>query len=101
MLAVMVSSVPSHLALTVMKPHFLSLVLALCIGTTALADAKPNPGAKSKRAYSHKSESGQGKNSKAQFRRESIRPVIDLHPKKAGTFKTTKSAPAYKYYNPR
>lgn len=84
-----------------MKTQFLSLLFALCIGAAATADAKPSPGAKSKRAYSHKSESSKGKTNKAQFRSQSVRPVIDLHPHKAGTFKTTKAAPSYKYYNPR
>ncbi|MBO2011725.1 hypothetical protein [Hymenobacter negativus] len=84
-----------------MKASFFSLLLALCVGAAATADAKPSPGAKSKRAYSHNSESSRGKTSKAQFRSQSIRPVIDLHPHKAGTFKTAKAAPSYKYYNPR
>ncbi len=84
-----------------MKTYFFSLLLAACIGAAATADAKPGPGVKSKRAYSHNSESGKGKNNRAQFRNQSIRPVIDLHPHKAGTFKTAKAAPAYKYYNPR
>jgi hypothetical protein len=84
-----------------MKTYFFSLLFAVCVGAAATADAKPSPGAKSKRAYSHKSESGKGKTSKAQFRRESLRPTIDLHPHKASTFKTSKAAPSYKYYNPR
>ncbi|GAB3572563.1 hypothetical protein [Hymenobacter daeguensis] len=84
-----------------MKTYFFSLLLALCMGAATVATAKPGPGARSKRAYSHTSESGRGKATKARFRSQSIRPVIDLHPHKAGVFKTTKSAPAYKYYNPR
>lgn len=84
-----------------MKTYCFSLLLAVCLGAATTADAKPSPGAKSKRAYSHSNESSKGKNNKAQFRKQSIRPVIDLHPHKAGTFKTAKAAPSYKYYNPR
>ena len=83
-----------------MKPFFLPLLLAFCISATAVS-AKPGPAMKSKRAYSHSSDAGKGKNDKAQFRSQSIRPVIDLHPHKSGTFKTAKAAPHYKYYNPR
>ena len=84
-----------------MKSSFFSLLLALCIGAAATVGAKPGPGAKPKRAYSHASESGKGKNTKARFRSQSTRPVIDMHPNKPTTFKTTKAAPPYKYYNPR
>jgi hypothetical protein len=83
-----------------MKTYFFPLLLALCVGATTV-EAKPGPGAKSKRAYSHQAESGKGKANKAQFRRQSQRPTIDLHPNKPTTFKTTKAAPPYKYYNPR
>jgi hypothetical protein len=84
-----------------MKTYFFPLLLALCVGTATAVDAKPGPGAKSKRAYTHHAESGKGRTSKVQFRNESTRPVIDLHPNKPTTFKTTKAAPPYKYYNPR
>lgn len=85
-----------------MKTYSLLLLFALSIGA-ATVTAKPSPGAKSKRAYSHNSESGRGKTNKAQFRKQNPNsgPLIDLHAHKAGTFKTAKAAPAYKYYNPR
>jgi hypothetical protein len=84
-----------------MKTHCFSLLLALCLGAATTTDAKPSPGAKAKRAYAHTSESGWGKTSKVRFRNPSIRPVIDLHPNKPGSFKTTKPTPPYKYYTPR
>ena len=48
----------------------------------------------------HAAEAGKGKSDKAQFRRESTRPTVDLHPHKLETFKTTKAKHHYKFKNP-
>ena len=81
---------------------FLSIVLSgLCLSLTLAATAQPRPRANARRAFSHKSESNQGKNNRIHFRKVSSRPVIDLKPHKLESFKTAKSPKPYKYYNPR
>jgi hypothetical protein len=77
------------------------LLLGLGLSLTLPATAQSRPNVKAKRAFAHKSESGQGKNNKAHFRKEGIRPVIDFKPHKLESFKTAKSPKPYKYYNPR
>ena len=84
-----------------MHKFFFLMLLGLGLSLTLPATAKPRPKPKAKRAFSHGSESGQGKNNKAQFRREGGRPVIDLRPHRLESFKTTQSPKPYKYYNPR
>ena len=76
------------------------LFVFLFFGTemAALANSQPRPRFKSKRAFAHASESGQGKNSKARFRRENnIRPIIDLNPNSITKARTIKSPKPYKY----
>ncbi|MBU6122526.1 hypothetical protein [Hymenobacter siberiensis] len=80
---------------------FFLLFLGLGLSLTIPATAQSRPKLKARRAFSHTSESGQGKNNKIQFRRESNRPVIDMKPHKLESFKTAKSPKPYKYYNPR
>jgi hypothetical protein len=79
------------------------LLLGVGLSLTSPANAQSRPKVKAKRAFSHSSESGQGKNNKAHFRRENggSRPVIDLKPHKLESFKTAKAPKPYKYYNPR
>ena len=80
--------------------HFVALLFLFVLAAgTAQAQAKPK--VKPKRAFAHTTESSQGKTSRAQFRRESSRPVIDLTPHKLETFKTAKANKNYKYKNPR
>ena len=84
-----------------MKKVFPFLLLALCLDFASFAATGPRSKAKAKRAFTHNSESGKGKANKAQFRRESIRPVVDLTPHKLETFKTSKAAPHYKWAKAR
>ena len=64
----------------------------------ALANSQPRPRFKTKRAFAHTSESGQGRNSKARFRRENnIRPIIDLNPNSITKAKTIKAPKPYRY----
>ena len=78
------------------------LLLGLGLSFTLPATAQLRPKVKAKRAFAHKSESGQGKNNKAHFRHDNgSRPVIDLKPHKLESFKTSKSPKPYKYYNPK
>ncbi|MBF9140930.1 hypothetical protein [Hymenobacter properus] len=80
-----------------MKQLFLLLLLA-CFATSTV-QAQNRPKVKAKRAFSHTSESSKGKTSKVHFRRETIRPVIDLKPNSLERSKTVKAPKAYKYSN--
>lgn len=84
-----------------MHKIFLLLFLGIGLNLTLPATARPHPKLKARRAFSHNSASGRGRNNKARFRRENIRPVIDLKPHKQEFFKTAKAPKPYKYYNPR
>ncbi|MDB5269109.1 MAG: hypothetical protein JWP58_2149 [Hymenobacter sp.] len=86
-----------------MHKIFSLLLLGLGLSLTLPATAQSRPKVKAKRAFAHKSESSQGKNNKAHFRKENggSRPVIDLKPHKLESFKTTKPPKPYKYYNPK
>ena len=77
------------------------MLLGFGLSLTLPAAAQSRHKVKAKRAFSHKSESGQGKNNKAHFRKTGARPVIDLKPHELESFKTAKSPKPYKYYNPR
>ena len=79
-------------------PHLL-VALVLSSGVASSATAQKRPKGNSKRAFSHNSESGKGKTSKARFRRESDRPVIDLNPNSLVKTKTTKAPKPYKFSN--
>ena len=83
-----------------MKKLFFLPLLALGIGLATPATAQSASKVKAKRAFAHNSEAGRGKTNKVQFRRESTRPVIDLHPKKTTSFKTVKAQKPYKFSNP-
>jgi len=80
-----------------MKQLFLLLLLACFTAGTVQAQSRPKP--KAKRAFSHNSESGRDKASKAQFRRETVRPVIELRPHSLERSKTVKAPKPYKYSN--
>ena len=80
-----------------MNKLFPLLLVALGLGTAGLATAQDRPKGSLKRAFSHSSEAGKGKNNKAHFRRESIRPVIDLNPHSPEKFKTAKANHHYKF----
>ena len=84
-----------------MRTFFSLLFLGLGLSLALPATARPHPKLKARRAFSHSSESGRGRHNKARFRRENIRPVIDLKPHKLELFKTAKAPKPYKYYNPR
>lgn len=80
-------------------PHLL-VALVLSCGVASSAEAQKRPKAKpAKRAFTHSAESGKGKTSKARFRRESERPVIDLNPNSLVKTKTTKAPKPYKFSN--
>jgi len=80
-----------------MKQFFLLLLLACFAAGTVQAQNRPK--VKAKRAFAHPSESSKGKASKAQFRRENVRPVIDLKPNSLERSKTVKAPKPYKYSN--
>lgn len=73
------------------------LLLAIMACTSSLSHAQSRPQKKYKRTYNHSAEASKGRNSKAQFRRESIRPVIDLNPRSLEKSRTTKAPRPYKY----
>ena len=78
-----------------MKYYLLLLALFACANGTTQAQNRPK--IKAKHAFTHSSEASKGKNSKARFRRESVRPVIDLNPRNLAKTKTTKAPKPYKY----
>ncbi|MFD2720525.1 hypothetical protein ACFST9_17525 [Hymenobacter monticola] len=80
-----------------MKQFFLLLLLACFAAGTVQAQNRPK--VKAKRAFSHNSESRQGKTAKTQFRRENVRPVIELRPNSLERSKTVKAPKPYKYSN--
>ena len=80
------------------KLSFLFAFLFFGTEMAALANYQPRPRFKAKRAFAHTSESGQGRNSKARFRRENnIRPIIDLNPHSLTRTKTVRAPKPYKY----
>ncbi|HEX8326185.1 MAG TPA: hypothetical protein VF629_01505 [Hymenobacter sp.] len=79
-------------------PHLL-VALVLSSGIASSAAAQKRPKSSAKRAFSHNSESSKGKTSKARFRRENDRPVIDLNPNSLVKTKTTKAPKPYKFSN--
>lgn len=73
------------------------LLLAFGLSSAGPATAQSRPKGNLKRAFSHQSGAGKGKNNKAQFRRENVRPVIDLNPHSPEKFKTAKANHHYKF----
>lgn len=84
-----------------MHKLFSLLFLGIGLSLTLPATARPHPKLKARRAFSHNSESGRGRDNRVRFRRENSRPVIDLKPHKLEAFKTVKAPRPYKYYSPR
>lgn len=82
---------------TVMNKFFLPLLFACSLSTAGTAIAQGRPKGNLKRAFNHRAVASAGKNNKAQFRRESIRPVIDLNPHTPEKFKTAKANKHYKF----
>ena len=80
-----------------MKNAFILLFIALLFGSASVAIGQNRPRIKAKRAFSHSSEAGKGRNDRAHFRKESIRPVIDLNPHSPEKFKTAKANHHYKF----
>ncbi|MCI1186909.1 hypothetical protein MON38_05715 [Hymenobacter sp. DH14] len=80
-----------------MNKLFLLLLFVFSLSTAGLATAQNRPKGSLKRAFNHSSEAGKGKNNKAQFRRDNIRPVIDLNPHTPEKFKTAKANHHYKF----
>ncbi|GAB3658739.1 hypothetical protein GCM10027594_29950 [Hymenobacter agri] len=80
-----------------MNKLFLLLLFAFSLSTAGRAAAQDRPKGNLKRAFNHSSEAGKGKNNKAHFRRESLRPVIDLNPHSPEKFKTAKANHHYKF----
>ena len=77
--------------------YFVMLLLIFVFGVAGV-QAQKNP--KAKRAFSHTSESSEGKTNKARFRHESKGfNIIDLHPKSPARFKTAKANKDYKFSN--
>ena len=79
-----------------MRKFFL-LLFACSLSTAGLATAQSRPKGNLKHAFSHRAVAGSGRNNRAQFRRESIRPVIDLNPHTPEKFKTAKAGHHYKF----
>ncbi|GAA4035406.1 hypothetical protein GCM10022409_20090 [Hymenobacter glaciei] len=75
----------------------LLLLFAFSLSTAGVATAQNRPKGNLKRAFKHESGAGAGKNNKAQFRRENIRPVIDLNPHSLEKFKTAKANKHYRF----
>ena len=73
------------------------LLLLLSVFAAGSVQAQGKPKVKAKRAFSHSSESSRGKTAKTQFRRETIRPVIDLKPNSLERSKTVKAPKPFKY----
>lgn len=84
-----------------MHKFFFLLLLGFGLSLTLPVAAQPRPRFKAKRAFAHNSESGRGRSNKAHFRKENVRPIIDLKPHKLESFRTTKAPKSYKYRNPR
>lgn len=86
-----------------MKKIFSLLLMVFFLTAAAgLSEARDTkPGKAGRKAFRHNSESGKGKNSKAQFRKENKGSgVIDLNPRKPEKFKTARANPSYKYPKP-
>lgn len=80
-----------------MNKLFLLLLFAFSLGTVGRATAQDRPKGNLKRAFSHSSVASKGKNNKAHFRHEGVRPVIDLNPHSPEKFKTSKAPHHYKF----
>ena len=80
--------------------HFITLLLLLFVFGVADVQAQKKPKVKARRAFSHTSESSEGKTNKARFRHENKGfSMIDLHPKSPTRFKTAKANKDYKFSN--
>ena len=66
------------------------LLFTFSLSTAGLATTQGRPTGNINRAFNHSSGATAGKNSGVRFRRESVRPVIDLHPHTPEKFKTAK-----------
>ena len=73
------------------------LLLALFTCAPGITQAQNRPRIKARHAFTHTAEASKGKNSKARFRRENTRPVIDLNPRNLEKTKTTKAPKPYIY----
>jgi hypothetical protein len=80
-----------------MSKLFLPLIFVFSLSTAGLATAQSRPKGSIKRAFSHSSEASKGRKNKVHFRRENIRPVIDLNPHSQEKFKTAKANHQYKF----
>lgn len=80
-----------------MNKLFLLLLFAFSLSIASRATAQGRPKGNLKRAFSHQAVASAGKNNKARFRRESVRPVIDLNPHTPEKFKTAKVNKHYKF----
>ena len=80
-----------------MNKLFLLLLFFFSLSAAGLATAQNRPKGNLKHAFRHSSEASKGKNNKAHFRREAIRPVIDLNPHIPEKFKTAKVGHHYKF----
>lgn len=80
-----------------MNKYFLLLLCAFGLSIAGQATAQSRPKGSLKRAFSHTSEASKGRTNKAHFRRENIRPVIDLNPHSPEKFKTAKANRHYKF----
>ena len=84
-----------------MKTLFALLFFALTLGSAGATVGQHRPKGITKRAFSHGAEGSRGKNDKAHFRHEAVRPTIDLHPHSLEHFKTAKANHHYKFDKPR
>ncbi|MDQ2772275.1 MAG: hypothetical protein M3Y54_17450 [Bacteroidota bacterium] len=80
-----------------MKNLFHLLLITLLLGSAGVAVGQNRPKGNVKRAFKHTSEAGKGRNDKAHFRKENVRPVIDLNPHSPEKFKTAKANHHYKF----
>ena len=88
------------IVISAVKNLFSLLFIALLFGSFSDATGQSRPKIKAKRAFNHSSEAGKGRNDKAHFRKESVRPVIDLNPHSLEKFKTAKANHHYKFSKP-
>ena len=81
-----------------MKKHLFALLFLFSLAYTSAANAQSKPKIKTRHAFTHNSEAGQGKTNKAHFRKENGHHTpIDLTPHKLETFRTAKANKNYKY----
>lgn len=86
-----------------MMKKILSLLLLLCsVSLTNPASAQSKPKFKSTHAFSHATESSEGRTTKARFRKVSRRgDFLDLHFNNIAQFKTAKSNKNYRFRKAR